>query len=140
MKVEDFLLSCWPGDLVLSPKVASLIHLGHFTEERNAGGGDLLDGGLDGRRVEFRKKLVALDFGLLLRDGAFALAGTGRLILPQCLNRAIRLDLVVPIPEYHLAPDVERVLAPGREACHLLLDYRRRGHRRDGVRGCVAIR
>ena len=40
----------------------------------------------------------------------------------------------------NLRPNVERVLASGDEAGDLLLDDRRRGHRRGGVRGRVAIR
>src|SRR5450756_987194 len=39
-----------------------------------------------------------------------------------------------------LGPHIERVLASGSEARNLLLSDRRRGHRRDGVRGRVAIR
>src|ERR1017187_9894202 len=100
MKVEDLLLPCWPGDLVLAPQVAGLVHLGYFTEERDAGGGNLLDGGFHGRCVELRKKPVTLDFGLLLREGPVTLAGTDLLVLPQRRDRSVQLGLVGPIPEY----------------------------------------
>src|ERR1035437_4346848 len=100
MKVEDLLLPCWPGDLVGSPKVARLIHLGHFTEERDAGGGDLLDSGFHGGWVQLCQEFVALDFGLFFGDGVFGLAGADRLVLPERLERGLRLHLVVPIPEH----------------------------------------
>ncbi len=43
---------------------------------------------------------MALDFGLLLADGAFTLAGSDSLVFPQSLNRAVRLDFVGPVSEH----------------------------------------
>lgn len=85
--------------MVLAAEVAVLIHLGNFTEKGNAGGGDLLDGNFQGRRVQFCQELVTLDFRLFFGDGALAFAWAHRLVLAQCFDRAVRLNVVGPIPK-----------------------------------------
>lgn len=91
--------ACGLGDLILATEVALVVHVGYFSEQRDAGDGQLLSCLRDGRRVHLRQDFITLNFGLLLRDGSLAFAESDFMVFPNGPYGAVRTDLVGSIPK-----------------------------------------
>jgi hypothetical protein len=83
----------------LPAEVPLLIHPSYLGEPGDSGGGDLLDGFFLSGSVQFCQDLVALNLGLLLRDGTLAPAGCNLVVSPKDLYRAVRLNDVLVAAE-----------------------------------------